>query len=96
MSMGGFSLSEGFEKAVDHPEAYKKKILENEIKELADAPEGERNHTLYRVAANLYGYVSGGTFDEYEVYSALIGACHLYGLMADRTEVQSNPQRKQE
>ena len=88
MSMGGFTYSDGSERAVSNPEAYKKSILENEIKALADAPEGERNHTLFRVAANLYGYVSGGTFDEYEVYSALIGACYANGLMADKTEVE--------
>ena len=89
MSMGGFTFSEGFEKAVAHPEAYKKSILEKELKKLSDAPEGTRNDMLYKVAANLYGYVSGGTFDEYEVYSALIGACNLNGLMADRAEVES-------
>ena len=89
VSMGGFTYSDGSERAVSNPEAYKKSILENEIKALADAPEGERNHTLFRVAANLYGYVSGGTFDEYEVYSALIGACYANGLMVDRTEVES-------
>ena len=88
MSMGGFTFSDGVERAVDFPEQYKKSILENEIKTLADAPEGERNHTLFRVAANLYGYVAGGTFDEDEVYTALTGACYENGLMADKTEVE--------
>ena len=88
MSMGGVTYSDGSERAVSNPEAYKKSILENEIKALSDASEGERNHTLFRVAANLYGYVSGGTFDEYEVYSALIGACYTNGLMADKAEVE--------
>ena len=68
VSMGGFTFSEGFEKAVAHPEAYKKGILRRAIKVLSEAPEGIRNDTLYNVAANLYNYVAGGTLDEYEVY----------------------------
>lgn len=88
MPMDGVTYSGGSERAVSNPEAYKKSILENEIKALSDASEGERNHTLFRVAANLYGYASGGTFNEYEVYSALIGACYTNGLMADENEVK--------
>ena len=88
MSKGDFTFSDGAEHAVNYPEAYKKSILERELRELSEAPEGTRNNTLFKVAANLYNYVAGGTFEEYEVYSALISACETNKLMEDRNEVE--------
>ena len=86
---GDYTFSDGAEHAVNYPEAYKKSILERELRELSEAPEGTRNNTLFKVAANLYNYVAGGTFEEYEVYSALISACDTNGLMTDRNEVEN-------
>ena len=86
---GDFTFFDGAEHAVNYPEAYKKSILEGELKELSEATIGTRNSTLFKVAANLYNYVAGGTFEEYEVYSALISACETNKLMEDKNEVET-------
>ena len=42
-----------------------------ELEELASAPKGERNNTLFKTTASLAGLVAGGMLEEYEVKQAL-------------------------
>lgn len=50
---------------------YAESAFKYEIEELASAPKGERNNTLFKATASLAGLVAGGMLEEYEVKQAL-------------------------
>jgi putative DNA primase/helicase len=64
--------------------AYGAAALESEIRLLAAAPDGGRNHALNRTSFRLHQLVAGGELDAGEVEQRLIDATIANGLMADR------------
>jgi hypothetical protein len=65
-------------------EAYADAALEYEIRELAKAADGGRNHALNRSAFSLLQLVHAGQLDRADVEGQLIDACAANGLMNDR------------
>src|SRR6516162_2287346 len=65
-------------------EAYAGAALEYEIRDLAGAAEGGRNHALNRTAFSLLQLVHAGQLDRADVERQLIDACTANGLMDDR------------
>lgn len=65
-------------------EAYADAALEYEIRDLANAAEGDRNHALNRSAFSLLQLVHAGQLDRADVERQLIDACAANGLMDDR------------
>jgi hypothetical protein len=63
--------------------AYGAAAFRKEIENLANAPEGGRNHQLNRSAFSLYQLVAAGELTANEVEAALIEACEKNGLVAD-------------
>ena len=66
------------------PPAYADAALEYEIRDLAGAAEGGRNHALNRSAFSLLQLVHAGQLDRADVERQLIDACTANGLMDDR------------
>jgi hypothetical protein len=66
------------------PSAYADAALEYEIRDLAAAAQGGRNHALNRSAFSLLQLVHAGQLDRADVERQLIGACTANGLMDDR------------
>ena len=59
---------------------YGRKVLEEELRSVAAAPRGTRNHALYQAGIRLYSLVAGGVLDRDEVEAGLRSAaeaCHL-------------------
>ncbi len=50
---------------------YAESAFSYEIEELANAPKGERNNTLFKTTASLAGLVAGGMLEEHEVKQTL-------------------------
>ena len=65
------------------PGAYGKAALEYEIAELANTPQGARNHALNRASFSLHQLVAGGELDGAVVRQRLLDAATTNGLMAD-------------
>jgi putative DNA primase/helicase len=65
-------------------EAYADAALEYEIRDLAAAAQGGRNHALNRSAFSLLQLVHAGQLDRADVERQLIDACAANGLMDDR------------
>jgi hypothetical protein len=66
------------------PPAYADAALEYEIRDLAGAAQGGRNHALNRSAFSLLQLVHAGQLDRADVERQLIDACAANGLMDDR------------
>jgi Bifunctional DNA primase/polymerase, N-terminal len=66
------------------PPAYADAALEYEIRDLAAAAQGGRNHALNRSAFSLLQLVHAGQLDRADVERQLIDACTANGLMDDR------------
>jgi hypothetical protein len=64
--------------------AYGAAALDAEIRLLAAAPDGGRNHALNRTSFRLHQLVAGGELDAGEVEQRLIDATIANGLMSDR------------
>jgi Bifunctional DNA primase/polymerase, N-terminal len=64
-----------------HP--YGRKALQEELAEVARAPNGRRNHTLYQAGIRLYSLVAGGVLDRAEVQAGLLAAADASRLLAD-------------
>ena len=65
------------------PPAYADAALEYEIRDLAAAAQGGRNHALNRSAFSLLQLVHAGQLDRADVERQLIDACTANGLMDD-------------
>ena len=70
-------------RSIGLPGAYAKAALEREIADLANTPNGQRNHALNRAAFSLFQLVAGGELDGAEVRARLLQAAVANGLMAD-------------
>jgi hypothetical protein len=68
----------------DRSNAYGAAALEYEIGALSQTADGQRNAALNRASFSLHQLVAGGELDGHEVERALIRACEINGLMADR------------
>jgi Bifunctional DNA primase/polymerase, N-terminal len=66
-----------------HAHAYGLAALEDEIKTLAGARPGTRNHTLNRASFCLFQLVAGGELEKSQVIERLIDACHANRLIED-------------
>jgi Bifunctional DNA primase/polymerase, N-terminal len=64
-----------------HP--YGQKALHDELAEVARAPKGRRNHTLYQAGIRLYSLVAGGVLDHAEVQDGLLAAADASRLLDD-------------
>jgi len=67
--------------AAGHP--YGRRALEEELAEVARAPKGRRNHTLYQAGIRLFSLVAGGVLDHGEVQAGLLAAADTSRLLAD-------------
>jgi Bifunctional DNA primase/polymerase, N-terminal len=64
-----------------HP--YGQRVLELRLAEVAHAPKGQRNHTLYRAGLRLFSLAAGGVLDRDQVEAGLLAAAEHSGLLAD-------------
>jgi len=64
-----------------HP--YGQRVLELRLAEVATAPKGERNHTLYRAGLRLFSLAAGGVLDRDQVETGLLAAAERSGLLAE-------------
>ncbi len=62
------------------------KALQNEARELASAPAGTRNDSLWRAAAALGGLLHLGGIDASDVRRALLWACSTWGARDERKD----------
>lgn len=69
---------------------YSEKAFASEIEELANAPKGERNNTLFKASASLAGFVAGGMLEEYEVKQALEQTALSIGLKSHEIQTTIN------
>jgi hypothetical protein len=67
--------------ATGHP--YGRKALDDELADVASAPKGRRNHTLYQAGIRLYSLVAGGVLDHAQVQDGLLAAADASRLLAD-------------
>jgi hypothetical protein len=62
---------------------YCRAALEREVRSVAEALEGSRNHALNRASFSLHQLVAIGKLDGSDVVSHLVGAAHACGLLQD-------------
>jgi hypothetical protein len=65
---------------------YAESAFSYEIEELASAPKGERNNTLFKATASLAGLVAGGMLEEYEVKQVLKQTALSIGLKSQEVQ----------
>jgi Bifunctional DNA primase/polymerase, N-terminal len=64
-----------------HP--YGQQALQARLAEVAHAPHGQRNRTLYQAGLRLFSLAAGGVLDRAEVEAALLAAAERSGLLAE-------------
>ena len=69
---------------------YAESAFRYEIEELASAPKGERNNTLFKATASLAGLVAGGMLEAYEVKQALEQTALSIGLKSHEVRTTIN------
>ena len=69
---------------------YAESAFRYEIEELASAPKGVRNNTLYKATASLAGLVAGGMLEQYEVKQALEQTALSIGLKSHEVRATIN------
>ncbi len=67
-------------------QSYAQKAFDGEMERVSKAPEGERNSTLFKAAANLFELVAAGALQESAVLDALRDACQANRLIQDDGE----------
>jgi Bifunctional DNA primase/polymerase, N-terminal len=65
------------------PCSYGQVALEQELANVAHAPKGRRNHTLYQAGIRLYSLVAGGVLDRTDIDVGLLGAADACRLLAE-------------
>jgi len=70
--------------------------LEARLTEVARAPQGNRNHTLYRAGLRLFSLAAGGVLDRAEVEAGLLAAAERSGLLRDEPTQTRNTIRSAE
>jgi hypothetical protein len=73
---------------VSHGDRYCQAALEQEVRSVAEALPGTRNHTLNRASFSLHQLVAVGKLDASEVVNRLLRAAHACGLLQDDGERQ--------
>jgi Bifunctional DNA primase/polymerase, N-terminal len=78
--------------APGHP--YGQRALESRLAEVARAPRGDRNRTLYTAGLRLFSLAAGGVLDRAQVEAGLLAAAERCGLLAEeprqtRTTIRS-------
>jgi Bifunctional DNA primase/polymerase, N-terminal len=78
--------------AAGHP--YGQRALEARLAEVARAPRGDRNRTLYAAGLRLFSLVAGGVLDRAQVEAGLLAAAERSGLLREepaqtRTTIRS-------
>lgn len=71
---------------VEPSEAYAKAALEGEVRRVSEAPEGQRNHTLYAACCALSELANGKSLDELTVRNSMAEAARSAGL--DEIEIE--------
>jgi hypothetical protein len=69
----------------DRRGAYLQAAIDGQVKQVTDAPAGERNHALYLSAIALGQLVAGGDLAEHDVAALLTQAAHTSGLQPRET-----------
>jgi Bifunctional DNA primase/polymerase, N-terminal len=64
-----------------HP--YGQRALQARLAEIAHAPHGQRNRTLYQAGLRLFSLAAGGVLDRAEVEAGLLAAAERSGLLAE-------------
>jgi hypothetical protein len=77
-----------------HP--YGQRALEARLAEVARAPQGDRNHTLYRAGLRLFSLAAGGVLDRADVEAGLLAAAERSGLLAEEPTQTRNTIRSAE
>jgi hypothetical protein len=67
--------------APGHP--YGQRAMEARLAEVARAPQGDRNRTLYRAGLRLFSLAAGGVLDRAEVEAGLLSAAERSGLLEE-------------
>jgi Bifunctional DNA primase/polymerase, N-terminal len=80
--------------APDHP--YGQRAMEARLAEVARAPQGDRNHTLYRAGLRLFSLAAGGVLDRAQVEAGLLAAAERSGLLRDEPTQTRNTIRSAE
>ncbi len=65
----------------EHP--YGQRALEARLAEVARAPKGDRNHTLYAAGLRLFSLVAGGVLEREQVEAGLLAAAERSGLLGE-------------
>ncbi len=80
--------------APGHP--YGQRALEVRLSEVARAPKGDRNRTLYRAGLRLFSLVAGGVLDREQVEAGLLAAAERSGLLHEEPTQTRNTIRSAE
>lgn len=80
--------------APGHP--YGQRAMETRLAEVARAPKGDRNRTLYRAGLRLFSLAAGGVLDRAEVEAGLLAAAERSGLLRDEPTQTRNTIRSAE
>jgi hypothetical protein len=77
-----------------HP--YGQRAMEARLAEVARAPQGDRNRTLYRAGLRLFSLAAGGVLDRAEVEAGLLAAAERSGLLREEPTQTRNTIRSAE
>jgi hypothetical protein len=77
-----------------HP--YGQRALEARLAQVARAPKGERNRTLYAAGLRLFSLVAGGVLDREQVEAGLLAAAERSGLLHEEPTQTRNTIRSAE
>jgi hypothetical protein len=77
-----------------HP--YGQRAMQARLAEVARAPQGDRNRTLYRAGLRLFSLAAGGVLDRAEVEAGLLAAAERSGLLRDEPTQTRNTIRSAE
>ena len=77
-----------------HP--YGQRAMEARLAEVARAPQGDRNRTLYRAGLRLFSLAAGGVLDRAEVEAGLLAAAERSGLLHEEPTQTRNTIRSAE
>ncbi len=77
-----------------HP--YGQRAMEARLAEVARAPQGDRNRTLYRAGLRLFSLAAGGVLDRADVEAGLLAAAERSGLLREEPTQTRNTIRSAE
>jgi hypothetical protein len=80
--------------APEHP--YGQRAMEARLAEVARAPQGDRNRTLYRAGLRLFSLAAGGVLERADVEAGLLAAAERSGLLGEEPTQTRNTIRSAE